>query len=250
MVTVENSQYRYSGRLEEQLLPEILHKIDTYKVPGIIQIQNGFTIKKLFIKKGLIIFAISNQKQDRLGEYLIRKGIIIQEQFDEATRRLKMNPHKRFGRILVEMNILTPHQLFMYVLEQIEEIVLSLFEWSEGDVTFIIGDYRDDELIKLNLPIPRAIMKGVHRLPDISILLSRLPAGNRILYQHPRLKYELHELGLLPQHRRLIPLINGQLTLNEILERSPLERDVAIRILYGLYTLNRIADSPIDHLSA
>ena len=240
MISVQDSKFKYSGRLEDQLLPDILRKIDAYKVPGVVQLQNGFVIKKLFLKRGLIIFAMSNQKKDRLGEFLMMRGTITQEQFDEATQRLKAHPTKRFGRILVEMGILTPHQLFQAVLEQIEEIVMSLFEWTEGEVTFIIGDYKDDELIKLNLPIPKAIMRGVHRIPDIPRLLKELPPPDQKVSQHPRLKFELHELGLRPEHRRLLLLLDGKRTMAEIIRESPLGRETTIRLLYGLKMLDRL----------
>ena len=240
MIQLHSSKYRYSGRLEETPLPVILKKIGDYKVPGVIQVQNGFALKKLYIKLGRIIFATSNQKDDRLGEFLMARGVINEEQFAEATRRLKANPQKRFGRILVEMGILTPHQLFQSVLQQIEGITLSLFRWREGDITFVIGDYKDEELIKLNLPIQRAIMTGVRLIEDLPTLLKHLGDQNVKYIQTPRLKFEIHELGLKPPERRLLLLLDGRNSIRDILARSPLEELKTVQILYGLKVLERI----------
>lgn len=244
MVLLQNSQFRYSGRLEETPLPLMLKKIDEYKVPGVIQVQNGFVLKKLFIKKGIIIFATSNRKEDRLGEFLISKGVLSQTQFDEATRLLKADPSKRFGRILVEMGILSPHQLFQYVLQQVETILFSLFEWTEGDVAFVIGDYKDDELIKLNLPIRRAVMQGIRKIPDLSQVKTFLGDLSVKYIPVPRLKFEIHELGLEPEERRLLLVLNGQNSLQDILARSPLDEERTLKILYGLKILERI--TPVE----
>ncbi len=240
MIRLENSSYRYTGRLEETPLPIMLRKIEMYKVPGVVQLQNGFMIKKLFLKNGKIIFATSNQKQDRLGEFLMKQGVIDQAIFDEATRQLKKSRKKRFGRILVEMGVLTPHQLFLSVLDQIHHIVMSVFEWTEGDVTFVIGEYKDDELIKLNLPIPKAILEGVHFIQNDTYLLQHIGGLSARFEVNPRVRFEIHELGLTESDRKILAYLENHLSVREILHRNEHQPLYVLQLIYGLHVLERI----------
>jgi hypothetical protein len=46
-----------------------------------------------------------------LGENLINKGLITQEELDKALARQKNNPSERLGEILVKLGIVTKDQI-------------------------------------------------------------------------------------------------------------------------------------------
>ncbi|GBC84067.1 hypothetical protein HRbin11_00488 [bacterium HR11] len=240
MGETRESPFQYIGSLTDMPVPVVLKKIYDYRVPGVLTFQREAAIKKIYVKDGRIIFASSNQKDDRLGEFLLRRGVIDEATFQEASRRLRMNPDKRLGRILVEMGVLTPHQLFQAVQDQILAIVSSVFAWAEGVVHFVVGPSKDEELIQLHLPIPRAIVMGARWLPNPQRYIEALGGPDGYVEMVPQLRLEVHVLGLLPDERRLLPLLDGTRTLRTILEQSPIEPDMAVRLLYGLHVLERI----------
>lgn len=245
MSTMQESPFQYVGSLADMPVPVVLKKIYDYRVPGVLTFQHGPAIKKIYVKDGRIIFASSNQKDDRLGEFLLRRGVIDEAIFQEASRRLRMNPDKRLGRILVEMGVLTPHQLFQAVQDQILAIVSSVFAWEEGVVHFVVGPSKDEELIQLHLPIPRAIVMGSRWLPNPQRCIEALGGPDGYVEMAPQLRLEVHVLGLLPDERRLLPLLDGTRTLQTVLDQSPIESDMAVRLLYGLYVLERIRIIPL-----
>lgn len=245
MAETRESPFQYVGSLTDMPVPVVLKKIYDYRVPGVLTFQREAAIKKVYVKDGRIIFASSNQKDDRLGEFLLRRGVIDEAIFQEASRRLRMNPDKRFGRILVEMGVLTPHQLFQAVQDQILAIVSSVFAWEEGVVHFVVGPSKDEELIQLHLPIPRAIVMGSRWLPNPQRCIEALGGPDGYVEMVPQLRLEVHVLGLLPDERRLLPLLDGTRTLQTVLDQSPIESDMAVRLLYGLYVLERIRIIPL-----
>src|SRR5207237_6652069 len=108
----------YQTDIAETPLPEILVTIHRYKAPGVIECRRGNELKEIFLDRGQIIFATSNQVRDSLGDKLLREGKITQEQYDESVRRL-VSTRKRQGTILTEMNVLAPAEMVKAVREQI-----------------------------------------------------------------------------------------------------------------------------------
>src|SRR5438128_9215294 len=101
----------YQTDLAQTPLPEILVKIYRYKVPGVVECRRGTESKRIFLDRGKIIFATTNQIIESLGDRLVRAGRLTQEQYDESVRRLK-ETHKRHGVTLIEMGLMSHEQLF------------------------------------------------------------------------------------------------------------------------------------------
>src|SRR5690242_9990800 len=86
----------YQTDLAQTPLPEILVKIHRYKVPGAIDCRRGTEHKRVFLDRGHVIFATTNQITESLGDRLMREGRLTQEQYDESVRRMKVT-QKRHG---------------------------------------------------------------------------------------------------------------------------------------------------------
>ena len=97
---------------------------------GLLQYAHRDHGKWIYLHRGEVVFAASNQRVDRLGECLLRAGVLTLEQLREAERRF--TPPARFGKVLVEHGFLTPRELWNGVKYQVEEIVRSLFAMPAG----------------------------------------------------------------------------------------------------------------------
>jgi hypothetical protein len=128
--------------------------------------------KSVFLHRGEVVFASSNQRVDRLGECLLRAGVITLEQLREAERRF--NPPDRFGKTLVERGFLTPRELWHGVKYQVEEIVRSLFSYTAGTVHLWEGDVQPDNVVRLSLPTRRLVAEGIQRRDELLKFLALL----------------------------------------------------------------------------
>ena len=128
--------------------------------------------KSVFLHRGEVVFASSNQRVDRLGECLLRAGVITLEQLREAERRF--NPPDRFGKTLVERGFLTPRELWHGVKYQVEEIVRSLFSYTAGTVYLWEGDVQPDNVVRLSLPTRRLVAEGIQRRDELLKFLALL----------------------------------------------------------------------------
>jgi hypothetical protein len=227
----------YQSDLAQTPLPEILVTIHRYRVPGIIECRRGAEMKSVFVEGGEIIFAASNQIRDSLGDKLLQEGKITREQYDESVRQLAATG-KRQGTILTEMRVLEPRELFVALTEQIQGILWSLFGWDSGTVTFRPGREKHLEFLKLQLPVPQAIMNGVRHMPDARVLVSRLGVKTTLFEQTGK---SVPGLTLAADEQRLLDAVDGKRTLFELTQTPPLTAGENARILYALFVVGLIA---------
>ena len=233
------TRHIYVGELAETPLPEMLATIHRYRVPGMLEAQLGDATKRVFIHDGDIIFASSTNRAESLGEMLVTAGQITVEQHRASTLLLLENPRKRHGQVLVEMGLLSEAEMRAAVLEQVQRIVWSLFSIPEGRVTFALGDDRADEVYKLRIPTPRAVLHGCKTVGDAKRLVGRL--GNKTtVFTRPAPPGHLAALELEANEEQLLAVVDGRRTLFELCERGPYSPALNARVLYGFQCLGLI----------
>jgi hypothetical protein len=153
-------------------IADCLHLVHSAAKSGFLFFEIGSHEKSIYLHRGEVVFASSNQVVDRLGECLLRKGVITLEQHREAKRAY--TPGTQLGKILVERGLITPRELWNGVKAQVEEIVRSLFSYGSGNVHFWEGEVRPDNVVRLSLPTRRLIAEGVRRRDELLKLLAWL----------------------------------------------------------------------------
>ena len=139
---------------------------------GLLHYEHRGHAKWIYLSRGEVVFAASNQRVDRLGECLLRAGVLTLEQLREAERRF--SPPERFGKVLVEHGFLTPRELWNGVKYQVEEIVRSLFAMPAGTIWFWEGELQPDNVVRLSLETRRLVAEGIQRSEELRKFLSVL----------------------------------------------------------------------------
>jgi hypothetical protein len=92
---------------------------------GMVQIDTGFGLKKLYFKNGSLTFAASNLIDDRLGEVIYREGFITLDQMTNSAVQVDRNT--RFGQVLLRDKIFSNLKLWEALKTQVKEIFRSVF---------------------------------------------------------------------------------------------------------------------------
>lgn len=161
-------------RAELSTLPlaVLLDALHAAERSGLLQYSHRDHSKWIYLHRGEVVFAASNQRVDRLGECLLRAGVLTLDQLREAERRF--TPPERFGKVLVEHGFLTPRELWNGVKYQVEEIVRSLFAMPAGTVWFWEGELQPDNVVRLSLETRRLVAEGIQRSEELRKFLSVL----------------------------------------------------------------------------
>jgi len=237
LATVENS-FQYRGDLSQTALPEILYTIDRFQVPGVIEASRDGVVKQVYIKEGNVVHATSTDRADSLGSYLQRSGVLSPEVFLE-TMRERERTNKRYGVLLIERGLLSPSEVYRAIRKQIEGIVWSLFYWQEGSVIFSIGEFREPDSVRIQLPMRQVILQGIKRAPDAKALVTRLGRKETVL--EPCYKTEqLIELALDGDEYRVLSLVDGKRSLFDVCTQGPHSAADNAKVPYAFQILQLI----------
>ena len=237
MGPVENS-FQYRGDLAETALPEILYTIDRFQVPGVIEASRDGVVKQVYIKEGNVVHAVSTDRNDSLGSYLQRSGVITPEAY-LATMRERERTQKRYGVLLIEAGLLSPAEVYKAIRKQIEAVVWSLFYWHDGSVIFSIGEFREPDSVRIQIPMRQVILQGIKRAPDAKTLVARL--GRKETVFEPCYKTEqLIELALDGDEYKLLSLVDGRRNLYDICTQGPHSAAENGKVLYAFSILQLV----------
>ena len=121
--------------------------------------------KAVYVHRGEVVFAASNLAGDRIGESLVRSGALSLEALRLAERSFAAG--QRFGKVLVELGHVTPRELWHGVKFQVEEIVRSLFAYTDGAIYFFAGEVKPDNVVRLSLPTERLVSEGMQHREEL-----------------------------------------------------------------------------------
>lgn len=236
------------GSLEHQTLPELLRPLLRARQTGVLRFARRKIAKTLYLSEGRLIFATSTDPDDRLGEMLLRKGIITYRTLEESVRAIQAG--KRQGTILVENGAIRSRDLVEGVTEQVQEIIYSLFRWEDGEYEFVPGDLPSREVIVLRMSTADLLMEGIRRVPS----WSRIRAGVVGLSQGYALAAEssaiLSGMALEREELNLIATLDGVMTIEEVCAASRRGDFLACRTVWGLWAAGVLDRIPQDRDAA
>ncbi|MGB5923148.1 MAG: DUF4388 domain-containing protein [Syntrophobacteria bacterium] len=129
----------FRGNLKSVALPTILQILSTDNRTGVLHFEQGQTVRAICLKDGRIV-AASGRERQRLGQILYDRGLISQEQLEEALEKTK-EEKKRLGEVLLDLEYINEDSLKELIRYQIQEAVLDISLWAEGDF-----EYRDCQM--------------------------------------------------------------------------------------------------------
>jgi curved DNA-binding protein CbpA len=122
------------GQLGEKLVPDLVRAVAHKGMSGLLRLTRGKTIKAIFFEAGAPKFAISNLATEQLDQRLIRENMATLVQIEAALQRAGKAP--RLAAALVEMGTLSESEMRRMVRGQVMDIIVSVFEWVQGDYAF------------------------------------------------------------------------------------------------------------------
>lgn len=155
--------FQLSGNTRTVPLPTVLQNLQEAKVSGTLTMRLQGIEKCVHFKNGQIIFATSTDGRDRLGEILVKAGLLTREKLETAVIQYKKNAGlKKIGAILVETGFVSPKNLFAGLKTQVKDIIYSLFFWDEAEYHFT--EHLPPEIIQLQINLQELVAEIIERM--------------------------------------------------------------------------------------
>ena len=215
------------------MLAEVVRRLYVNRRTGVLHFERNGTQKKVYFEKGTIVFAGSNVKEDRLGEFLLKKGTIDQAVFDQASQVMK-ETGQRLGATLVELDHISEESMKREVAEQFTAIVQSLFEWDTGNFGFESLDELAEEDVVIQVSTAETILAGVRRMESPETIRKALGNLDRVLVpsENPLLLYQ--KVNLTPEEGFILSRADGTTTADDTASLSPMGEENTLKCIYGL----------------
>jgi Flp pilus assembly protein TadD len=227
------------GSLKEASLPDVLQLLSMGKKTGCLSVGHRGSFGYIFFDKGRIVYASIVNRRDRLGDMLVKNGMISQEQLDRAVDAQIRRRDKKLGELLVEQRSLSPDQLSQFLKVQIEEAVYFLFTWTEGTFNFEPDVMPSEQDTLVSIGPESLLLEGARRVDEWSLIEKKIPSFD-IVFEIDREQLGANEAKLTNEQRVVLKLINGVRDVHAIFEESGLVEFDAAKAMYGLATANCI----------
>jgi Domain of unknown function (DUF4388) len=235
---MDTQQQPLQGRLEDVHFSEILLTISQRKETGVLHVVRYRIEKDIYFQDGRIVFAKSNDRDERLGELVLRSGKVSYRHLDESSK--KVVPGLRLGTILVQEGFLKASDLYLGVIQQVEEIVYSIFDWSDGTFAFRAGDLPTKEVITLSISTPDIILKGISRVWRWSWVRDWIGPLNTLYVRKDDWEAIAKKMSVTPQIQALIDLLEQPRLLEEILDISAMSNFETCKLLWAMLIVGMI----------
>jgi tetratricopeptide (TPR) repeat protein len=223
------------GSLSEGAIAGILRELYVGRKSGLLHFTRGSERRSVRFYKGNIVHADTNVKEERLGETLVRRGLLSAADLKRATGFV-LRDKRRLGEVLQGIGVLDKDQLEDALALQVREILPKVFSWSEGEYAFEpdTTDAPVDHDATLRLSTGEMILEAARSVTDPDIVRYSLGDIDRILglSSDPLLRFQ--KVTLSPADAFVLSRVDGAMSAREIIQMNTAPADETAQSLHGL----------------
>jgi tetratricopeptide (TPR) repeat protein len=226
-------------RLDPTRLFHVLREAYVGGKSGLLHFTSGRGRRGLHIVKGQITHATSDIAGERMGEVLVRYGVVSQDDMERAVRS-----EGRLGGALSGTGLLDRARLEEALGLHVREILFAMLEEEDGSCAFEeLADSSSDADVVSTLSTGQVILEATRRVQDPEMVRRVLGDQGRLLAlsSDPLLRFQ--RITLTPTDGYVLSRVDGTLSAREVITLSPVPPEDTERSLFGL-----LCTGILDHL--
>jgi hypothetical protein len=234
------------GRLAEGVLPGLLRDLYVHRRTGLLSFARGGERRSVHVRRGHLVNADTNVREERMGDALVRDGILGESDLKRAIGFM-LRDGKRLGVVLMEMGLLDQVQLEDAVARQVRSILSKVFEWTEGEYEF--HEQEDGPVspgdVTLKLSTGDLILAAARGVQDPDVVRYALGDIDQVvgLSSDPLLRFQ--RISLSPTDGYVLSRVDGTLSAREVMQLIPLPLPETQRSLFGLLSTGVVEYLPV-----
>ncbi len=206
------------------LLPEFLKEVYVGQRTGLLHVTRGELAGVCFRSvNGEIVSGSSTDERGRLGESLVRRGILKRADLDRALV-IVSTQKRRLAPVLRELNLVDTPALEQALAQHIRELLLMALLWTDASLLF-----EDQELpeapaedLTLRCTTAELILEVVRRIPGGGTLRQGLGNLDRPVVAARRLPFGIDRSRLSAAEGYLLAHADGSASARSMIETAPL----------------------------
>ncbi|HWC14950.1 MAG TPA: DUF4388 domain-containing protein [Actinomycetota bacterium] len=239
------------GTLDDFTLPDVFRLMSFAKKTGRLDVVRSAGQGKVFFRDGEVYFAESSLSKEPLGQKLVRARALTDGQLMKALDQHAASG-ERLGTVLIKSGVVTEEQLESAVRQQIEDSIFDLLRWELGEFGWEPNIQLDVE-VHIGVSVENLIMEASRRLDEFEVIKRKIPSGAAILGMAATPPEGAVEINITPDEWRVLVLVDGHRSVNDIAGMVGLDEFGAMRVLYGLVSaglIELISEGTVDEPAA
>ncbi len=201
------------GQLNEKPVARVIRLIAQKGMSGLLRVSRNKIIKAIFFESGNPVFAISNAANEQLENKLLQEQLVTSEQLETA--RIHADKSNKIGTALIETGALTQEILRQAVRQQVMDIIISLFEWNEGDYVFD-EKMRASHEIKLEAKVTDILLEGTRLAAQKQTIADLIAPQEAVIVRASMNQSRLDSGRLMPLESYVLSRIDMPTTINKV----------------------------------
>lgn len=223
------------GSLREASLPDVLQLLTMGKKTGCLSVTHRHAFGSIYFDKGRISYASIVNRRDRLGDILVKHGLISPQDLEAAITIQSMQPERRIGEILVSERMLAREELHEHIKRQIEEAVYFLFTWTQGTFSFDADVLPDEQDFLVSINPESLLLEGARRIDEWELIQKKVSSLD-LIFALDRAHLAQSNVALSPDQEAILDLLDGARDVAEIVEESGLSEFGVAKAIFELAT--------------
>jgi len=202
------------------------------KKSGLLKFTYGDIKKTLFFQNGNLIFAKTNEPEEKLGAVLFKLGKISKDTYTQIDQLIKQG--MKLGETLVKGGYISEKDLYDGWIHQMKVITLNIFSYYEGEFIFEEMEGLVDKQFESKISVPLLIKDGLKQMrydPSLKQFIEK-----KIPYPKGKLYFYL----LSEEENKILALIDGKSSAEDILRSTDYNPELFWKSLYLFYSLDLI----------
>ncbi|HET7322251.1 MAG TPA: DUF4388 domain-containing protein [Longimicrobiaceae bacterium] len=221
------------GNLNEASLPDVLQLLSLGQKSGCLAVTDRANFGYVYFQDGSICYASIVNRRDRLGDLLVKNGLVEPETLAAAIDAQGSRTAQRLGEILIERGAITREQLERYIRLQIEEAVYYLFTWTQGTFHFEPHQRPEEGAMLVSINPENLLLEGARRVDEWSLIEKKIPSLDHVFGVDAEAQ-GVRDAELTDEQRRILPLLDGARSVGEVVDEAGLVEFEVGKALFGL----------------
>ena len=225
---------RSRGSLSQVAAAGFIRALHAGRKSGVLHLTRAGVSKRLYFRAGSIILAGSDAPEERLGQALVRAGMIREADLERALAVVETSG-RTIGEAIVEMGLLQPEQIQVEAARRTKLVVESVLDWDTGEYAFEEREERLEGELLSEMDVPQTLIAWTRGTPSGGVVRRLLDDGKAVMHRAEPLPKALTGLRLTASEQWALEQANGVSSAEELAAHAPVGQPEGLRSICGLF---------------
>ncbi len=240
MPTETRRQPTYSGDLGKNTFFKVFYRFHFIRATGVLAFKRDGEQKDIYLEAGRPVFVASTVESERIGQFLLQRGKLTDQQLEEALRIMHQDKN-HLGYTLIRLGFIGPQDFYAHLQDQQKMRLVELCRWENGRYQFFEGELYKGAKTNLNLVAPEILLAATRKMSAETLARRLEDHLEDIPRRVPQQDVDKATFRLATLEQRALNLIDGNKSVLDLLRlfaNDDERRAAVLRVIYLLLEID------------